>query len=171
MHEIWRSEPGAVLGENYRLDASLGLTEAGERFEGVDLRDDAPVVITALHPKLFEGPTRGPNILRVQRSRAYVHARMAQVRDIVLAGPHFYVVTEPEKGTRLERWVLGRLPLSKDTVRELAAQVVEALECVHLIGVHGNLQPANVYVTEQGEVTLSEPWYGTKFAVAPISAA
>jgi hypothetical protein len=159
MHVTWRSEPGAVLGDRYRLETSLGLTEAGERFEGVDLRDDAAVIITALHPQLFSGASRGPNTLRVQRSRAYVHARMTHIRDIVLSGPDFYVISEPEPGASLERWVLGRLPLTNSAIRGVASQVVEALECVHLIGVHGNLQPANIYIAEAGDVTVCEPWF------------
>ena len=159
MQVTWRLEPGTLLEETYRLDESLGLTEAGERFRATDLRDDSDVIVTCLHPQLFEGKSRGPNTLRVQRSRAYAHAKVVAVRDIVLAGPNFYVVSDAQAGTPLERWVLGRLPLTMTTVTDLVSQIIAALEAIHLIGVHGNLKPANVYVSDEGELQLAEPWF------------
>ena len=159
MQVSWRPEPGLLLGETYRLEESLGLTEAGERFRALDLSNQRMVVLTCLHPKLFEGSARGPNALRVQRSRAYVHNNIGATHDIVLSGPHYYVVNEPVAGVPLERWVLGRLPLEREAIKALVGQIVEALECIHLIGVHGNLRPATVVVDEAGRVQLTETWH------------
>ena len=107
MHATWRPEPGDILDGVYRLEASLGLGEVGERFDAVDVRDDSPVRVTCLHPSLFRGAHRGPNTLRIQRARAYAHGYVVGVRDVVLSGDAFYVVTERPSGMPLERWVLG----------------------------------------------------------------
>lgn len=164
MQASWRPEPGTILGGRYTLERQIGLGPTSAVYSASDRQaagGASDVIVKVFHAAFFTSARRGPNTMRLQRARAYSHPRLVPLRDVQIAGvDNPFVVTDlVADAMPLERWILGRMPLATDQVRQLIVPMAEALEAVHLIGVCGNLKPSNVFVTESGELTLTDPWF------------
>lgn len=94
-----------------------------------------------------DGATLAPEIEVLRRT---LHPYVARLLDADPGGA--WLATEHAEHGRIDTWTRGQpLPV----LVELAAQVAEALQALHLAGlVHGDLKPANVLVARDGSVRL-----------------
>ncbi|MGM0577559.1 MAG: protein kinase domain-containing protein [Myxococcota bacterium] len=153
----WRPEPGTTLDGRVAIEREIGAGPTGVVYAGRDLRVDVPVAVKVFHPALFQGSVHGPNLLRLQRARAYVHEDVVRLHDVVV-GDRVYAITDLVEAPSLERLVAERGAVAPDDIPGLLGGVVDALGWIHQIAVHGNLKPSNVFVPERGGVLVGDPW-------------
>lgn len=163
--------PGSVLRDRYVLETLLGSGGASVVYRAIDLRLDAtgagghPVAVKLLRPER-RGDARA--IARLQRefrqTLAAAHPNVLRFRDLDCDRGSWFIVMELLSGetlaARLRRAGPGGLPARE--ARIIAAAVAEALAHAHAHQVvHGDVKPANVYVTDDGGVRVLD------FGVAP----
>jgi hypothetical protein len=162
---------GAVLRDRYVLEMQLGAGGTAVVFRASDLRRDAapgggiPVAVKLLRPELRGDPR---SIARLQRefrqTQAAAHPNVVRFFDLDCDRGSWFVVMELLAGetlaARLRR--AGPAGLSVREATAVAADVADALAHAHgLAIVHGDVKPANIFMSEAGGVRLLD------FGVAP----
>jgi len=143
---------GQVISGKYRLVRLLGDGGMGSVYEASHELLGTRVAIKVLHAELARRAGLIERFMQEARVAAQIQSPyVVRVSDIDRApGGAAYIVMELLEGeplsARLDRQ--GKLPLA--AACELAAQVLEALEAAHALGVvHRDLKPENVIVTYQ----------------------
>ncbi|GAB2836738.1 hypothetical protein GCM10022221_39910 [Actinocorallia aurea] len=146
-----------VLAGRYGLEEELGRGGMGVVHKGVDLELGRAVAVKVL-PEQF---TRQPGFLaRFQREARVAagvsHPHVAMVHDIGTEGETPYLVMEYIQGPTLAD-VAAAGPLDPARIAALAAQVLEALEHCHALGiVHRDIKPSNIMIDESGSRTRAK---------------
>ena len=142
-------QPGRVLG-SYRLDRQAGQGATGMVFQAWDMTLRRPVAVKVL--KAARGQARETLLREARAAAALVHPNIRAIYAVEEEGGLPLIAMEYLDGTPLDERV-GRL--SAGDVRPIAAGVAEGLAHAHGQGVsHGDLKPANVFVTEAGVAKL-----------------
>jgi serine/threonine protein kinase/CheY-like chemotaxis protein len=143
-HDI---EPGALIGQRYRLDEKIGEGGFGMVFraEHTELKRD--IAIKVLHPKYSHGSLigrfrlEGAHACRVQHPNA-LHVLDSGVTDDGVA----YLAMELLTGHSLEH-EMKRGPIPYVRCAEIIAPICAALAAAHEAGiVHRDIKPANIYL-------------------------
>lgn len=146
---------GQVLGNRYRIDRQLDSGVMGVVYLSADLEaNDAPVAVTLLRPEL-RSFSEALGFLRteVRVTRMLRHASIARVYSLNSDRPGVYLVTEFLEGQTLDaklRQMSRGLPVS-ETCSMIADVCAGLAYAHHLDVVHGDLQPANVFISPNGE--------------------
>jgi EAL domain-containing protein (putative c-di-GMP-specific phosphodiesterase class I)/predicted Ser/Thr protein kinase len=146
---------GSLLG-HYKLENLLGQGGFGKVFQAVDTRLLRPVAVKVL----LDSKLDKPNLERfVQEARALArvqHPGVVTIHEIGLQPCH-YIVMELLDGIELEKILKRTGPLAPDQARDVAIQILEALQAVHAKGIlHRDLKPSNVMVNEQGRARIMD---------------
>ncbi len=135
----------------------LGSGGMGVVYEAWDARLERRVAIKLLHAHLTSDANYHARMLREARLAArvehpnVVHIYNVHDQDGVLAIEMQYI-----NGTPLQLLIQER-SLTPEHAAELMAQVLDALDACHQQGVvHGDLKPANLMVTAEGRVLLTD---------------
>jgi serine/threonine protein kinase len=145
---------GQVIS-HYRLLDAIARDRDSVIYRARDLRLDRDVAIRILSGPDADKPPARERFRREARIASLVtHPHICAVHDSGEEDGHAFVVCELLEGRPLEELlVIGPLPL--DRVVELGIQMIDALAALHARGlVHGNLTPANVFVTTEDHVKL-----------------
>jgi hypothetical protein len=160
-----------VLRDRYVLEARLGSGGTAVVFRASDQRRDTAscgafaVAVKLLRPELRNDPRC---IARLQRefrqTQAAAHANVVRFFDLDCDRGSWFIVMELLDGeslaARLRRAAPRGMPLQEATV--VAAGVADALAHAHALGiVHGDVKPANIFVSDAGAVRVLD------FGVAP----
>lgn len=153
-------EPGTLIADRYRLDASIASGGMGTVWRGCDTRLKRAVAVKILK----SGFERDENA-RV-RFEHEAHA-VASLRHNGIAALHDYGETEDEQGAVLSYLVMelieGRSltqvlldgPLDPAEAMRVCAQVAEALQAAHDAGIiHRDVKPANIVIDGHGRAVL-----------------
>jgi serine/threonine-protein kinase len=153
-------EPGTLIADRYRLDASIASGGMGTVWRGHDTRLKRAVAVKILK----SGFERDENARA--RFEHEAHA-VASLRHNGIAALHDYGETEDEQGAVLSYLVMelieGRSltqvllggPLDPAEAMRLCAQVAEALQAAHDAGIiHRDVKPANIIIDERGRAVL-----------------
>ncbi len=140
---------GDVLLDRYRLTRTLGAGGVGTAYVA---RDEVLDVDVAL--KLV--PPAGDGLALLRREfEALVglhHPSLVEVRDFGVSRGGAFYTSSLVPGLALSRWAVGR---SVAELLAVIAQVLHALHFLHLRGlVHGDVQPDNVLVGDDGAAVL-----------------
>jgi TonB family protein len=149
---------GQILSGRYRLERESGRGGMGMLFHATDLESESGLVgVTMLRPE-FRSFSESLSLLRVEVrvTRMLRHPHIARVYSLNSDRPGVYLVTEYLEGRSLDDHLkeLGRgltVPELRPLVRELCAALAYAHD---LEVVHGDLQPANVFLTASGGAKL-----------------
>ncbi len=162
---------GTILRDRYVLESMIGSGGTAVVFRAADLRRDAatggghPVAVKLLRPEL-RGEQR--SIARLQRefrqTQTAAHPNVVRFHDLDCDRGSWFIVMELLAGetlaARLRRAAPAGLPASEAIA--IAAGVADALAHAHALGIiHGDVKPANVFLTDAGETRLLD------FGVAP----
>ena len=165
---------GHVLS-HYRLTERLGRDRDTVIYRGRDLRLDRDVAVKVLLPDLASQPRARERFKREARVSSLVsHPHICAVHDSGEEDGHVFLVCELLEGQPLDELVESG-PLPSERALDLGIQVLDALAAVHARGiVHGNLKPANVFVTSDGHVKLLDvglmtAWWETAGTPAPAA--
>ena len=155
---------GDVLRDRFVIESVIGEGGMGVVFRARDRRreealDRNPyVAIKFLGDQLKSHPDALIALQReARRMQQLSHPHIASVHDFDRDGAHVYLVMELLEGDSLDR-VLERNPgvgLPAEQARRLIEQAGRALRHAHSRGVvHSDFKPANVFLTQQGEVKI-----------------
>ncbi len=153
----------------YRIDGVLGEGAMGVVYAGHDPDIDRKVAIKTVHRHLVEAAGGEDWLGRFAReARAagrVLHPNLVTVFDYLQDGPVPYLIMELVQAQSLEDLLKTQDQIDLRQIRGLFSQVLDGLACIHNAGiVHRDMKPANVMLTEDGTVKL------TDFGIARLEA-
>jgi serine/threonine protein kinase len=151
--------PGLELAGRYRLERPLGAGGMGTVWEAHDLVLDRMVAVKLAAGSGAESldDSAVARMMREARLAASVsHPTVVAVFDVGIERGRPFVVMELLEGSTLHD-ALRRGGLRATEVVSIAAGVAEALRALHGHGiVHGDVKPANVFLTGEGRPKLGD---------------
>ncbi|MFD8592597.1 serine/threonine-protein kinase [Streptomyces sp. NPDC059637] len=153
-------EPGAVLGNRYRLDVPLGRGTTTEVWQGRDLVLERPVAVKTVRTALLmSGADPEPLMRRLRREARAVarldHPNIAAVHDAGATDGTCWMVVQLVTGGSLDHLLDERGAFPVQAAAATAAQLFAGLACAHEVGlVHRDLKPANIMVRRDGLVKI-----------------
>lgn len=158
-----------LLAGRYRLLSQLGQGGMGTVWRAMDelLRQEVAIKEVRLPPDLDEASRAelAERTLREARAAATLrsHPSIVTVHDVVLDGGRPWIVMELVRGRSLDRAVRDDGPLPPHRVAAIGLRMLDALTAAHTAGIlHRDVKPANVMLTDDGRVLL------TDFGIATI---
>ncbi len=138
---------GEVFGP-YRLLARLGAGGMGEVWRARDTRTDREVAIKRLHPALAGDPNFVAGFRREAALAAKLnHPAIVPIHSYGEIDDQLYIEMPLLAGTDLTALIARDGPLGPARAVEVIAQVAEALDAAHSMGlVHRDVKPSNVMV-------------------------
>jgi serine/threonine protein kinase len=151
----------AVFADRYELGPVIGRGGMAEVRAGRDTRLDRPVAVKIMRSELSHQQLVRDRFESEARLAARLnHPNVVAVFDSGEAAGAPYIVMERLPGETL-RDRLAKGPMSEAEVRQLAVEVLAALETAHAAGVlHRDIKPANILVSGGGH------WKVTDFGIA-----
>ena len=160
---------GQLLADRYRLDSPIDARGAGEVWSARDTVLNRPVAVKLVNQAHAQDEALVSRFRDESRyAAALSHSGVAQVFDYgehdSAALPCPYLVMEHVSGRPLSELLAQADALPPDLVLDITAQAARALQAAHEIGItHRNVRPANLLVTDDGWVKL------TDFGVGPAA--
>jgi eukaryotic-like serine/threonine-protein kinase len=157
-----------ILAGRYELRDELGAGGMGRVVQAYDRTLARDVAVKMLHPELVRQPKVRERFLNEARAAAsFSHVNAVAVYDTGEEDQTPYIVMELVRGHSLDDEI-ARGPLDPTRAAELMAQVLAALAEAHAIGlVHRDVKPANVMLTANGTVKLTD--FGIAKSVTEVS--
>ncbi|MEO3799899.1 serine/threonine-protein kinase [Nonomuraea sp. B1E8] len=159
-----------LLADRYRLLAELGQGGMGTVWRAMDelLQQEVAVKEVKLPPDLDAASREEltQRTLREARAAARLrsHPSIVTVHDVVLDGGRPWIVMELVRGHSLDQAVREGGPLPPHKVAWIGTRMLDALGAAHASGIlHRDVKPANVMLTDDGRVLL------TDFGIATVS--
>lgn len=152
--------PPEKLGR-YQVMGEVGRGAMGVVYRGWDPQLERPVAIKAILTEAVTGGTKEEIVARFLReaklAARIAHPGVVTVFDAGEEQDQLFLVMELVEGESLAaRLRRGDFPTTEQAL-ELAAQVAEALGAAHQSGiVHRDVKPANVLITRDGRVKVSD---------------
>ncbi|NUP07391.1 MAG: protein kinase [Polyangiaceae bacterium] len=154
--------PGYLIGNRYRIKATLGLGSSGQTYEAESVATGQLVALKRFRVKgaaswksleLFEREAR----ILAGLSHPRIPRHVESFSEETAEGPVFFLVQSLVSGTSLSRTVTERGPLHPTDVRDIAAQLLDVLAYLHSRPapvIHRDIKPANVLLDAAGAVHL-----------------
>ena len=167
--------PGDVLRGRYVIKSVLGRGGTGIVLEAIDpYRLELPnagqrVAIKVLHPAISQRPELLARVRReFQRLQSLSHPNIVRAYDCDRDGETTFFIMECLSGLPLSRVLSARhyLPMHRSHALSIIRAVGAALAHAHSRGVvHGDLNPGNIFITNDGEIRVLD--FGASPAAAP----
>lgn len=155
---------GDTIKQRFVLDAILGIGGMGAVFRALDLRkkeagDDRPyVAIKVLAGEFKEHPQALITLQReAKKTQDLAHPNIVTVYDFDRDGDLVYLTMEELKGQPLKDVLMEEGAPALDFKKRVSfiRQIAQGLSYAHSKGiVHSDLKPANIFVTEAGQVKI-----------------
>lgn len=148
--------PGMTIG-SFRLDEEVNNNGLGRLFLATQVSMDRQVVVKIMEPELFAERDVSQALLSRLRALAQIeHAGVNRYLDSRLHQGLLAIAMPYVEGFSVARHLQEEDPLDEveavDVAREVAVSLMEVYErCGEL---HGDLKPANLIMTEEGDVRL-----------------
>ncbi len=137
----------------------------GVVYRAVDTRLNRTVAIKVIGDEAASWDRRQRFLTEARAASAFNHPNIVTIYEVDAAGNTDYLVMELVSGLSLDKRIAaGDLPI--DEVLGLAEQIASALDTAHASGiVHRDVKPANVMVTDTGQVKMLD--FGIAKQLAP----
>ena len=142
-----------AIKDRYRLVRRVGEGGTGVVYQAADTLLGRTVAVKALHDRFAK------NLLRREgRSLARLnHPNVVSVHDLVEDRGRWYLILEYVDGCHLDQWLAEHGPLRPEQAVETFRCVARAVQQAHQLGIlHCDIKPANVLVSVEGEVKLTD---------------
>jgi len=140
-------QPGRILG-HYRIREKLGEGSFGTVFAAWDIRLERMVALKILRRSL--GEARQSLLAEARAAAALNHPNLCAIHTVDIEDGLPVIAMEYVDGQTLDRII--RKGLKIETARRLAVRVAAGLAAAHERNVvHGDLKPANIIVSRDGE--------------------
>ncbi len=148
---------GETLG-GCLITEKVGAGNMGRAYKAHHLKLDRDVCVKVLHPELMKDRRTRARFTREARSAAKLeHVGIVSVYDLDEVGPYTYIVMQLVDGKSLKEVIDERGPVGPKRAVFVGARIAEALACAHAQKiVHRDVKPANVLVSKQGAVKLTD---------------
>jgi tRNA A-37 threonylcarbamoyl transferase component Bud32 len=162
-----------LLNGRYRLLSVIGKGGMAVVYRAHDKELNRIVAIKVLRPERSQDADFLKRFCQeAQASASLAHPNIVAVYEVGHAqdGDLHYVVMEWVEGVDLRQLLSRGAPLPVNQALDLAIQIAAALAYAHRAGrVHGDLKPANILVTGDGRVKVTDFGIAKALAPAPIS--
>ncbi|MFC6883582.1 MULTISPECIES: serine/threonine-protein kinase [Actinomadura] len=161
--------PGLVLNDRYRLLERLATGGMGEVWHAVDEALARDVAVKVLRQELVQDESVQGRFRSEARFAAALrpHGGIAQVYDFGEHDDRAYLVMELVRGEPLAEIMEREGAIAPPAVLDLVEQVAEALSAAHAAGiVHRDVKPANLMVTGDGTVKITDFGIARRLAMA-----
>ena len=150
-------KPGDLLGGRYALQSRIARGGMGDVWEARDEVLGRTVAAKVMRPDTQADPVFSARFKDEARHTAGLsHPNIAAVYDYGEQGGIAYLVMELVRGEPLNE-IIARGPMAPDQVRSIAGQAALALQAAHDADVvHRDVKPANIMVTPDGRVKLTD---------------
>ncbi|MEB3197155.1 MAG: protein kinase [Candidatus Sericytochromatia bacterium] len=154
----WKA-PAPTEGSRYVQRKLLKRTRNSLVFQAYDQKLQRPVALkkVLLDPRLIESERHGQlnQLLReAQLASSLIHPHIVSVFDHFIEDGDGYIVMEWLEGQTLREWLESLTPLTLPQIKQIAAQVGDALQYAHSQGViHRDIKPENI-MYHQGQATV-----------------
>jgi serine/threonine-protein kinase len=150
-------EAGMTLGSRYSLTDRIAAGGMGDVWRARDSVLGRDVAVKVMRPSAAEDPTFANRFRdEARHSAGMSHQNIATVYDYGEDDGTAYLVMELVEGEPLSQ-MIARGPMPPDQVRSIAGQAALALAAAHAAGVvHRDVKPANILVTPDGRVKLTD---------------
>ncbi|MDL4773055.1 MULTISPECIES: serine/threonine-protein kinase [Thermomonosporaceae] len=157
------TRPGQVIGGRYRLDGELASGGFGRVWRGWDLTLQVEVAVKEvwLHPGI-SAAARTEMIQRAGReagnaAKVRDHPNIVAVHDVAVEDGVPWMIMQLVSGRSLYDEVAAHGRLDEKAAVAVARAMLKALKAAHGAGiVHRDVKPANVMLTSDGEVMLTD---------------
>jgi len=151
-------EPGAVLGERYRIVGLIGRGGMGEVYRADDMKLGQPVALKFLSDRFVSDRGLVERFYaEVRHARQVSHPNVCRVYDVGEIGGRLFLSMEHIDGEDLASLLrrIGRL--SGERAVEIAREIVAGLAAAHDKGVlHRDLKPGNVMIDGRGRARITD---------------
>ena len=146
---------GRTFGQ-YEILEPLGAGGMGEVYRARDTTLDRDVAVKMLPEDFATGHDHLARFRREAKLLASLnHANIATIHGLEEADGVSFIVMELVEGETLAQRIEGSGPIEVAEALRIAGQIAEALEAAHEQGiVHRDMKPANVLLTERGDVKV-----------------
>ena len=143
---------GSVIGQRYKLTASLGDGAMGQVLVAENIAIGAQVAVKVLRPELLANPEFRRRFQQEAEAMAKVeHPNVARFLDLVIGDPTFFVM-EYVRGPTLAETLLAARRLPRARAVAIAIRICWGLDAAHAVGViHRDLKPANLVLAPDRE--------------------
>lgn len=145
-------EPYTKLREKYLAGAALEEDGDKVRYMGYDLVLDQKVLIYAYPSQIWERTKKKEASLLFGR---FTQAGITAVKDYFSENGRGYMITSYAEGIPLEKYLKTHGRIAEERAGEMLLPAVRAVNMLHAAGlVHGNINPAHLFVTEESRICL-----------------
>lgn len=162
---------GRIVGGRYELLERIGSGAFFQVFKARDRLAGRFVAVKVLLPEVqSDAAFREALVDAMQAVHSLVHPNIAGVYEVVTEDDCPVVVTEYVRGINLRERISRIAPFTVSIAVDFAVGICDALQYAHSDGVlHGDLRPANVIVSPEGVVKVTD--FGVARAIAASRAA
>jgi serine/threonine protein kinase len=162
---------GTLLGGRYTLIQRIAFGGMGEVWAASDAVLGRTVAVKLLHPALSHDSGFAERFRAEARHTAgLAHPNIAAVFDYGEDDGTAYLVMERVVGQPLSQVIAERAPLPAKETTAILVQAAAALQAAHQGGVvHRDVKPANILVTPDGTVKLTDFGISRADASAPLT--
>ncbi|MGI8716632.1 MAG: protein kinase domain-containing protein, partial [Lapillicoccus sp.] len=148
---------GMILGNRYTLTDRVASGGMGDVWQAADLVLGRTVALKVMRPNADDEPTFADRFRDEARHTASLsHRNIAAVYDYGEDDGAAYLVMELVHGQPLSR-IIAQGPVTPERTRSVVGQAALALAAAHAAGVvHRDVKPANILVTDEGQVKLTD---------------
>jgi eukaryotic-like serine/threonine-protein kinase len=145
---------GTRLGP-YKIEAPIGTGGMGEVYRATDTRLNRDVAVKILSSDLTAEPGAKQRFEREARTASALNdPHICTIYDVGEHDGRQFLVMELLEGRTLKQYMDGQA-LAVEQVLKLGMQIAAALQTAHGKGIiHRDVKPANIFVTEGGEVKV-----------------
>ncbi|MAQ14857.1 MAG: hypothetical protein CMN30_08685 [Sandaracinus sp.] len=144
-----------VVAGRYRLGVRVGRGGFGDVYGAHDERTDRRVAVKVMPPTEMGDKARAMFLKEAARTARVSHPGIVEVYDAGFDDATPYLVMELLVGQTVSERLAARGPMGSARALSIVDRVLEALVALHAGDVlHGDIQPANVFLTRGGLVKL-----------------
>ncbi|MCA1738843.1 MAG: protein kinase, partial [Actinobacteria bacterium] len=151
---------GAVLGERYRIQSTLGTGGMAVVYKAEDAILGRCVALKTLHSRYAEETSFRSRFKQEARVMASLdHENIVKVYDISQEDDVAFIVAEYVEGQDVGSVLKGTPEerLDERFTRGVVGQLLEALDYAHERGVvHRDIKPSNILITQEGTVKVAD---------------